>query len=99
MNRNNCAINNISYILSKENDINSITSFFYEILTAAEIETLSKRWQILEMLKQGKTQREISKDLKVSLCKVTRGSQILKNNKSIINIYLKKGGDNGNKKV
>ena len=36
------------------------------------------------MLKEGKTQREIAKELKVSLCKVTRGSKILKQTNSII---------------
>ena len=99
MNRNNGGIKNISALLSKENDINKIISFFYEILTESEIETLSKRWRILEMLNKNMTQREIAKELKVSLCKVTRGAQILKNEKSIINEYLKKGGDDGNKKI
>ncbi len=35
------------------------------------------------MLSNGKTQREIAKDLNVSLCKVTRGSKILKDKKAI----------------
>ena len=61
-----------------------ICNFLLEILTEAEVETLSKRWRILKMLNEGKTQREISKSLNVSLCKVTRGSKILKNKKSVI---------------
>lgn len=43
------------------------------------------------MLSEGKTQREIAQDLKVSLCKVTRGAKILKNNKSVVTKYLIKG--------
>ena len=59
-----------------------IETFFKELLTESEIETLSKRWRILDMLKDGATQREIAKELQVSLCKVTRGAKILKDKKS-----------------
>lgn len=65
-----------------------IASFFYEILTKNELDTLSKRWRIMEMLAQGSTQREISHNLNVSLCKVTRGAKILKNKSSITSKYL-----------
>ena len=65
-----------------------IVAFFRELLTDSEIETLSKRWRILELLKQGYTQREIAKELKVSLCKVTRGAKVLKDKKSILAKYL-----------
>ena len=37
-----------------------IYNFLLEILTESEVETLSKRWRILKMLKEGKTQREKS---------------------------------------
>lgn len=66
-----------------------IEAFFKELLTESEIETLSKRWRILEMLNQGFTQREIAKELQVSLCKVTRGAKIMKDKKSILAKYLK----------
>ena len=65
-----------------------IESFFKELLTNSEIETLSKRWRILEMLKEGATQRDIAKELQVSLCKVTRGSRILKDEKSVLRKFL-----------
>ena len=67
---------------------NEIYNFLLEILTASEVETLSKRWRILKMLKAGKTQREIAKELNVSLCKVTRGAKILKNPKSAVSKIL-----------
>ena len=41
-----------------------------ELLTESEIETLSKRWRILNLLNEGVSQREIAKDLGVSLEKV-----------------------------
>ena len=62
----------ISKLVKNINTEAEITAFFKELLTESEIETLSKRWRILGMLKQGYTQREIAKELQVSLCKVTR---------------------------
>lgn len=66
-----------------------IENFFKELLTESEIETLSKRWRILELLNQGLTQRDIAKNLQVSLCKVTRGAKILKDDKSVLAKYFK----------
>ena len=63
---------------------------FSEIFTEPELETISKRLKILKMLSGNKTQREIAKELQVSLCKVTRGAKILKDSKSIIAKHIKK---------
>lgn len=95
MNRNiTDEIKEISSILATENKTDMINDFIIEILTKSEVETISKRWQILNLLSKGKTQREIAQNLKVSLCKVTRGSQILKKKNSIIAKYLKKEKNN-----
>lgn len=95
MNRNKInEILEISKLLANEDKASKINDFIIEMLTKGEVETLSKRWQILKMLYDGKTQREIAKDLKVSLCKVTRGSQILKDKNSITFQYLKKENNN-----
>ena len=80
-------ISKIIYELKSQKDI---YNFLLEILTKSEVETLSKRWRILKGLSLGQTQREISKDLKVSLCKVTRGSRLLKDKDSIITKYFNK---------
>ena len=45
------------------------------------------RW-ILKMLKSGNSQREIAKELHVSLCKITRGAAILKDKNAITNKIL-----------
>ena len=87
MNRNNINVSQLQKISKAVKNLHTeieIEAFFKELLTDSEIKTLSKRWCILEMLEQGCTQREIAKDLQVSLCKVTRGSRILKNNKSVL---------------
>ena len=88
MNDKNAEIEMISSAIYNLKNENSICNFLLEILTKSEVETLSKRWRILTMLSEGKTQREIAQDLKVSLCKVTRGAKILKNNKSVVTKYL-----------
>ena len=81
-------IKEISKLVKNIDSETEVINFFKELLTESEIETLSKRWRILELLKQGYTQREIAKELKVSLCKVTRGAKVLKDKKSILAKYL-----------
>lgn len=81
------SIKEISHIISKMN-FEEIQMFISEILTESELSVLSKRWCILKMLLQGNTQRQIAKELNVSLCKVTRGSKIVKNQNSVTHKYL-----------
>ena len=81
-------IETISKALSKLNSSKEIFDFLNEVLTKSELETLSKRWRILKMLKNSSTQREIASELKVSLCKVTRGAKILKNQNAIVKKFL-----------
>ena len=81
-------LKNISKIVKDINSEVEMINFFKELLTKSEIETLSKRWRILDLLAKGKTQREIAKELQVSLCKVTRGAKILKDKNSVLSKYL-----------
>ena len=67
-----------------------IIKFLNEIFTPDEISLLTKRWRILNLLSEGVTQREIAKELNVSLCKITRGSKILKDKKNIVYKYFNK---------
>ena len=83
-------INEIANIILKLKNKEEIATFLTELLTETEISTLSKRWRILKMLLAGFTQRDISKELQVSLCKVTRGAKVLKNKNSVIIKYLRK---------
>ena len=83
------SIKEISKIINEMKSSKEVFNFLLEILTNSEVETLSKRWRIVKMLKEGKSQREIAKELQVSLCKVTRGAKILKNKNSVITKILK----------
>lgn len=82
------AILEISQAIKQLKSDEEIYSFLQEILTQAELIDLSKRWRILKMLNEGCTQREIAKSLNVSLCKITRGSQIINNKNAISTKYL-----------
>ena len=88
----------IAELLSKMDSADEISEFLKELLTESELSVLSKRWRILELLIEGKTQRDIAKELSVSLCNVTRGSKICKSPDTIVNKYLKNGENNDRKK-
>lgn len=53
-------------------------TFLGELLTPAELHDLVLRWELMELLEQGVSQRQIAARLGVSLCKITRGAKILK---------------------
>jgi TrpR family trp operon transcriptional repressor len=60
-----------------------LESFFEEILTPAELSDLSLRWKLLKDLHAGMTQRKIAEKYGISLCKITRGSKVLKKKGSV----------------
>lgn len=92
MNSNNI-INQIYNLIISIKDKSQAKDMFSGLFTESEIETLTKRWRILQMLNQGATQRQIAQELNVSLCKVTRGAKVLKE-KTILLDFLKKEGNN-----
>lgn len=48
-----------------------------DILTPQELDSLAERWQIVQELAKGTSQRDISQKLGVSISKVTRGSRAM----------------------
>ena len=84
-------LDELSKIINKLHSDKEINNFLSELLTESEINILSKRWRIMKMLQEGLTQREIAKNLSVSLCKVTRGAKILKDKNAITTKILKEG--------
>ena len=48
------------------------------LLTPAETADIAARWALVKALKNKIPQREIARDLGISLCKITRGSRELK---------------------
>ena len=55
-----------------------IERFLLELLTPGEAHDLALRWELVELLVAGVSQRQIASRLGISLCKITRGAKILK---------------------
>jgi len=83
----------LAQALCKINDEKKMAAFLEEILTEAENKMISARWDLMLRLKNGETHRKIASDLRMSLCKITRGNKFLKDKNSITNSLL--GESNG----
>jgi TrpR family trp operon transcriptional repressor len=81
----------ICTVLCKISDPDQMQEFLTEILTPAERRDLSLRWELMQRLKKGTPQRKIAAELGISLCKITRGAKILKQDHSISKHYLNAG--------
>ncbi len=60
-----------------------VQQFLGEMLTDNERLDVALRWHLLELLSEGVSQRRICDQLGISLCKITRGSKILKDEQSV----------------
>ena len=54
-----------------------LDGFLHDLLTPGEYDALAIRWQIVKLLADGLTQREITERLHISIATVTRGSREL----------------------
>ena len=69
-------------VFTEISDFKEMKAFIEEILTPKEIEDFALRWKLLQELHEGSTQRSIASKYGISLCKITRGSKILKKDNS-----------------
>ncbi len=69
-------------------DYREMTALFEELFTPRELNDLTLRWQLLKDLYAGQTQRNIALNYRISLCKITRGSKVLKKQGSTIRKIL-----------
>ena len=65
-------------VLTETMDSEKTEALLKEILTDKEISDITLRWQLMKELHAGETQRSIAARHRISLCKITRGSKILK---------------------
>ena len=63
-------------------DVDEMYRLLNELMSESEMDDLVKRWKLMEELMAGKTQRTIAAELGVSLCKITRGSRVLRQKNS-----------------
>ena len=71
-------VEQVAEVLARIRDPQLILDFLKCILTPYELEEVSGRWELVKLLNQGISQRKISEQLGMSLCKITRGSRELK---------------------
>jgi TrpR family trp operon transcriptional repressor len=72
------AFASVAEVLASISSSAEMGRFLEELLTPGEVRDIALRWKLLEMLSRGVPQRKIAEELQVSLCKITRGSRILK---------------------
>lgn len=82
------AITELVEIFTDISDKEIMEKLFQEIFTEKELKDVSLRWELLKELHEGFTQRKIASNHRISLCKITRGSKILKDDNSIIKKIL-----------
>jgi TrpR family trp operon transcriptional repressor len=75
----------LSQALSRTGDSGLIEDFLRCLLTPAETADIAGRWALVKALRMKKSQRDIARDMGVSLCKITRGSRELKKENSAFN--------------
>jgi len=51
---------------------------FEELFTDSERKDVALRWELMKMIQADVPQREIAAELGISLCKITRGSRVLR---------------------
>lgn len=75
-------LDEIIKIFAETTDVKQMRQLMTEIFTAAELDDVSKRWYLMKELYRGVPQRKIAKEMEIGLCKITRGSRILKDPES-----------------
>ncbi|MEX1300039.1 MAG: Trp family transcriptional regulator [Desulfotignum sp.] len=70
-------------------DTDALEQLFKDLFTPAELDDLTLRWKLLKDLHQGIPQRKIAEKYGISLCKITRGSKVLKKKEGVMADILK----------
>ncbi len=71
-------------IIFKIDSLDDLNHLFEDIFTPAELYDIDLRWRLLKDLHKGMAQRKIAEKYGISLCKITRGSRILKKKDSTV---------------
>ncbi len=54
-----------------------VEALLKDLLTPQELDSVTERWQEIQLLAKGMTQRDIAEKLGISISKITRGSRAL----------------------
>lgn len=74
----NSKTNNLFAAFLQLKTVDEMAAFCRDLMTEAEIQGFSGRWEVAQQLAEGKPQRKISADTGVSIATVTRVNQWLK---------------------
>jgi TrpR family trp operon transcriptional repressor len=75
-------------VISGIKDTNALEQLFKDLFTPAELDDLTLRWKLLKDLHKGLPQRKIAEKYSISLCKITRGSKVLKKKDGVVHVIL-----------
>lgn len=82
----------VALIQEIASDTKLLNDFLVDLLTPREHDDIVVRWQIVKRLYKGMPQREIAKELGVSIATITRGSRELLDEKGGFKKVLKRYG-------
>ena len=80
-------------IFTRIDSYDRMQKLFEELFTMKEKYDFALRWRLMKDLDAGIPQREIASNLGISLCKITRGSKILKEEDSLIQELIQEHKD------
>ena len=79
----------LARVLSATRDETLVKAFLTSLLTPSERLDIAARWELVNRINLGETQRRVAQELGVSLCKITRGSKELKKPDSAFKAMLR----------
>ena len=79
----------LSTVLASTDDRALVKAFLTSLLTPSERLDIAARWELVNRIDLGETQRRVARELGVSLCKITRGSKELKKTDSAFKAMLR----------
>ncbi len=89
------AYDDIINVFAATTDEEDMKALFDDMFTESERRDLVTRWLLMKDIFQGKPQRQIASDRSLSLCKITRGSRMLKKENGFMRrLLLSRSEDN-----
>ena len=79
----------LTKVLAATGDRDLLKAFLTSLLTPSERLDIAARWELVNRIDLGETQRRVASELGVSLCKITRGSKELKKPDSAFRAMLR----------
>lgn len=74
----------LSAAIASLSDPAEVDGLLRDLCTPSECVDLAKRWRLVQELLSGKSQRAIARDLRMSLCKITRGARYVRDPSSML---------------